>query len=226
MDFDAACDQFTTLLTINPAQVYKSSYYRKQTKNHWARDDPAYAVIQVALIVVSTCAYGAATGVSGFWRYLTLLLHAVGVHWLLLGIAFASLASWLANSRLQARSQGQMRAHSVAQKVEWLYAFDIHCNAAFPVFLLLHPIQFFLLPLLLSKTLLALAASNALYAAAACYYCYITHLGYRALPFLHNTQVYLYPAVAVLMLFALSVVLGLLGYGVNMTRLIMHIYFT
>ena len=35
-------------------------------------------------------------------------------------------------------------------QVEWLHAFDIHCNAFFPLFLLLYVVQYMLLPILLT----------------------------------------------------------------------------
>jgi hypothetical protein len=90
----------------------------------------------------------------------------------------------------------QNHAHSVEQEVEWLYAFDVHQNAFFCSFLLTYVVQYFLLPILLSRSVLSCVLSNALYAVATIWYAYITHLGYRALPFLGNTQVFLwYPIV-------------------------------
>ena len=68
--------------------------------------------------------------------------------------------------------------HSVEQNVEWLYSFDIHCNAFFPLFLILYVVQYFLLPVLLTDGFLPLLLSNSLYAIAFCYYHYITFLGY------------------------------------------------
>ena len=41
MDFESTLDQMLTLCSLHPHRVYKQSYYRKQTKNQWARDDPA-----------------------------------------------------------------------------------------------------------------------------------------------------------------------------------------
>ncbi len=35
------------------------------------------------------------------------------------------------------------------QRVEWLYAFDVHCNGFFPLYVLLYVVQFFLTPILL-----------------------------------------------------------------------------
>lgn len=55
MDLDATFYQMVTLC-VQPSKVYKSAYYRKQTKNRWARDDPAFAVIQLFFLLVR--AYG------------------------------------------------------------------------------------------------------------------------------------------------------------------------
>jgi len=64
------------------------------------------------------------------------------------------------------------------------------------LFVYLHLIQFFLLPVLLSNTFFSLLLSNVLYLLAFSHYFYVTHLGYRALPFLRNTEYFLYPVVA------------------------------
>lgn len=64
MDLDATFYQMVTLC-VQPSKVYKSAYYRKQTKNRWARDDPAFAVIQLFFLLVRVicmlcgCVHGA-----------------------------------------------------------------------------------------------------------------------------------------------------------------------
>lgn len=52
MDFEATFDQMLTLLSLEPSRVYISFYYRKQTKNQWARDDPAFMVVEAAFVAV------------------------------------------------------------------------------------------------------------------------------------------------------------------------------
>lgn len=73
MDLDATFYQMITLL-LQPSKVYKSAYYRKrthvysqsflmlispkmtlfaETKNRWARDDPAFAVIELGFLLVT-----------------------------------------------------------------------------------------------------------------------------------------------------------------------------
>lgn len=46
-----------------------------------------------------------------------------------------------------------------------------------------------------------------------------------ALPFLHRTEVFLYPVVVIVMLLVLSVVLGVLDFGPNMSRAVVKLYF-
>ena len=103
-------------------------------------------------------------------------------------------------------------SHAAEQTVEWLYAFDVHCNAFFPLFLVLYvlqasrgaawlairvccpmtpapTLQFILSPLLLQHSVVTNLLSIALYVVAFTYYHYLTFLGFAALPFLENTQV-------------------------------------
>ena len=70
-------------------------------------------------------------------------------------------------------------AHAVAQDVEWLYAYDVHCNAYICSFGVTYVLQYLLLPILLSKTVLSCIMANTLYAIAVVWYAYITHLGYK-----------------------------------------------
>lgn len=44
-------------LCISPKTAYKHASYHKQTKNHWARDDPAFVVLTAALVAVTATAY-------------------------------------------------------------------------------------------------------------------------------------------------------------------------
>ena len=179
MDIQSAMDQMRTLLSLQPQRIYKTSYYRKQTKNHWARDDPAFAAVQVALLLAASLAYSVAfrpangmllTTIIGF-AVKSVLINFIGV-----GALVATVGKTISDRHLA--SVG--RTH-VKQTVEWLYAFDIHCNAFFPFFVVVYGVQFFLLPLVLGTSLMSLVISNTLFAVAFSWYFYITHLGYRGM---------------------------------------------
>ena len=132
MDVQSALDQMKTLLSTRPHIVYKTSYYRKQTKNHWARDDPAFCALQIIFLIVASIAYSVSfrEPISGAMAF---MLYSIVFNWLAVGFVLASVGREIANRHLTVH---QSSSH-VRQTVEWLYAFDIHCNAFFPVFVLL-----------------------------------------------------------------------------------------
>ncbi|KAL9253384.1 unc-50-like protein [Drosera capensis] len=74
-----------------------------------------------------------------------------------------------------------------------LYAFDVHCNAFFPMFVLLYVVHYFFSPLLVAHGFIPELLSNLLFMVAASYYHYLNLLGYDVLPFLERTTFFLYP---------------------------------
>jgi hypothetical protein len=44
-------------LCISPKTAYRHTSYHKQTKNHWARDDPAFVVICCVGVALAALAY-------------------------------------------------------------------------------------------------------------------------------------------------------------------------
>merc|ERR1739848_7312 len=167
-------------LCVNPTRVYTNTKWHKQTKHQWARDDPGFAGLIVWFLMVSSFAFAIAFASESFARMMRLMFWAIVIDFLLVGLGTATVGWWLCNRYLRVDDS----LHNSDQRVEWMYAFDIHCNAFFPLYLVLYVAQYFLMPLLLSTSFLATLASNALYAFAFCYYCYVTFLGYSVLPFL------------------------------------------
>lgn len=50
-------DALQVYLCFDPKRVYKNTSYHKQTKNQWARDDPAFTVLCVCFLFVAAIAY-------------------------------------------------------------------------------------------------------------------------------------------------------------------------
>eukprot|EP00615_Pteridomonas_danica_P012827 CAMPEP_0114334072 /NCGR_PEP_ID=MMETSP0101-20121206/4141_1 /TAXON_ID=38822 ORGANISM="Pteridomonas danica, Strain PT" /NCGR_SAMPLE_ID=MMETSP0101 /ASSEMBLY_ACC=CAM_ASM_000211 /LENGTH=313 /DNA_ID=CAMNT_0001465229 /DNA_START=29 /DNA_END=970 /DNA_ORIENTATION=- len=225
MDFESCFDQMVTLMGPTPStmnKVFKLAKYRKKTKNQWARDDPAFALVQVGFLLVSTAAWGVAVLGSQFTlgRFIYFFLNDLFGYWMLGGVLLSGACASIANQKLMVHS-----VHSVAQTVEWLYAFDIHCNGFFVSFLLTHVVQFLLLPILLKDSLISVILSASIWALGLGAYVFITHLGYRALPFLNHTEIYLYPLIAVGLGYVAIVLLAFVGYRINITRFMIGYYF-
>lgn len=225
MDLQSAFDQMKSLLCFSPSQtqkVYKLAYYRKQTKNHWARDDPAFLSLQLILLILSSISYAIAFQTDHIvLSSLNFIFHSIVVNFLGCGLVVATIGKSICNTYLTI----QDNVTHVRQCVEWLYAFDIHCNAFLPLFSLLYVVQFFFLPFILGVGLMPYIVSNTLFALAFIWYFYITHLGYRALPFLSKTEVFLFPIAVVLLIYTFNMMIYPLGLGLNASRLFAEFYF-
>ncbi|KAF8550340.1 UNC-50-like protein [Imleria badia] len=205
MDFELALWQLS-YLCIAPKQVYRNVYYHKQTKNTWARDDPAI------LILLFGCLFVAAVGWSVVYSYTP--LHAVKLafimilrDYLLVGVLTATLLRLFANRVLLSPSSHSSLADS---SVEWAYAFDVHTNSFFPFYLTLYVAQLILLPIITKDKWVCLLVGNTLYLAGFGLYIYGVYLGLSALPFLIRAEILLAP---LLPLFA-SYVVSLLGFNI------------
>ncbi|KAI9350519.1 UNC-50 [Zopfochytrium polystomum] len=213
MDFELALWQML-YICIAPRRVYRSIYYHKQTKNQWARDDPAFYVILSLCLSVTAIAYGIAYAL-GFAGTLKLILFMVLVDYFAVGVVVASILWAVANNFLL-----QHGLHSAEQSVEWAYAFDVHSNSFFPAFLITYVLQFFFLPIVVQDGIISVLFGNTMYFVAICFYLYITYLGYNALPFLKNTSTFLYPTSILILLYLLSLVLSF-----NVSRRVLDSYF-
>ena len=147
-------------------------------------------------------------------------MSAVLVDYLLVGVVIAT-AFWLLSNRfLRTGGTGAGHSHAVEQRVEWLYSFDVHCNAYFPLFVALYVVQLVLSPILLADGFIPRLLSCALYCVSLSYYHYCQFVGYNALPFLDNTVLFLYPVAAIVLATPAAALLGF-----NPTRFVLGIYF-
>lgn len=200
MDFEYAFWQMLYLI-IAPQKVYRNFAYRKQTKDQWARDDPAFLVLLSFWLFVSSVGFAIVLKLHflAFFKFLfwVILVDCVGV-----GLLIASCLWFLTNRFLIVQPPR-------GQDVEWGYCFDVHLNAFFPLLMVLH---FFQLPLLNAfinhDGVLSCLLGNTFWLLAIGYYIYITFLGYSSLPFLKKTQIFLYPVPAVLLVYILSILIG------------------
>jgi len=227
MDFEYTLWLMANLCT-SPRTAFRTTHYHSRTKHQWARDDPAFVVVLLYLLLVASIAWSLAFAQRTPLQVVGLYLYVAIVDFLLLGAVLSTVGWWFANNYLrhQSRQASAHEWHSSAaerenkESVEWLYAFDVHCNALLPVSLLLHVLQYLLLPLLLRPGFVATLLSNALYAVAFSIYHYLTFLGYSELPFLHRCEFFIYPIALVLLAFVLSLPLNF-----NCTATVAYIYF-
>ncbi|KAL8283435.1 hypothetical protein RQP46_005845 [Phenoliferia psychrophenolica] len=205
MDFELAAWQMT-YLCLAPRRVYRNVYYHKQTKNTWARDDPAMLLLISLCLFVSAILWSvtyAHHDLAGTVRTIFLMIF---VEFFAVGLVISTILWALSNRFLTHASH----THATDQRVEWPYAFDVHANSFFPFFLQLNVAQLLLAPVVTRSNWVCLWVGNTLYLSAFTQYVYVTYLGYNALPFLIRSELLLFPIV---IFFALYVV-SLLGFNI------------
>ena len=86
------------------------------------------------MIIASSLAYGFAFRVASVSAILGFVAKSILIHWLGFGVIMATVGRLVANQHLMTAERSSSH---VKQNVEWLYAFDVHCNAFVPLFVLL-----------------------------------------------------------------------------------------
>eukprot|EP00039_Didymoeca_costata_P007325 m.98568 g.98568 ORF g.98568 m.98568 type:complete len:252 (-) comp13641_c0_seq1:5443-6198(-) len=209
MDFEFALWQMLYLV-VSPNKVYRNAHYQKTHKNQYARDDPAFVVLLAAFLLASSIICAIVFGLS-FGQFILFFLWVVFIDCIMVGCIIASCLWWISNSFLRTK-----QPFAVEEDVEWAYAFDVHCNAFFPLVLILHVLQLFLIGIINHEWFFSALMADSLWMIALCYYFYITFLGYSALPFLNRTTVvlFLFP---ILLVVATYVVALLLRWNISRT---------
>lgn len=201
-----------TSLIIAPKKVFKAIYYHKQTKNSWSRDDPSFIVLLTFFLTVTAIAWGLAYTPT-FSSIVRLIFSLVFLHFLLTSLVFATAGYYLCGKFLKVPPSGRLPRAGIVTgdgDLEFMYCFEISVRAFFPVWVFLYVIQFLMMPLLKNDYWISIFFGNSLYLIAFSFYSVITFLGYNALPFLHHTEVLLFPVVVLVILWAAS----LLGFNV------------
>uniref|UniRef100_A0A0X3Q1C8 Protein unc-50 homolog B n=1 Tax=Schistocephalus solidus TaxID=70667 RepID=A0A0X3Q1C8_SCHSO len=237
MDFEYALWQMVNIFS-SPQKLYRNFSYHNATGNQWARDDPAFLILLLPWIVVSSIAISAIIGHT-FFQWFKLLMWSVFIDCIASGLVVCTFlwilsnrwmvrkdpSNWLArrSRRFSAASDDSSDDGSqlVPLDVEWAYAFDIHLNAYFPCIVLLRVLQLPFLVLIRRKSLLACLLGNSFWLAAALFYTYITFLGYKALPFLKNTRALLFTGTIFVVFYVITVMLHW-----NLTAGLYHFYAT
>ncbi|XP_075544169.1 unc50 RNA binding protein isoform X1 [Dermacentor variabilis] len=195
MDFQFAMWQMLYLF-VSPQKVYRNFQYRKQTKDQFARDDPAFLVLLGLWLVASSVGFVLILHIS-FLGFLKFLLWVIFIDCIGMGVLVAT-ALWLISNKYL------LNPTCRSEDVEWGYAFDVHLNAFFPPLVVLHVFQLFFSRLLSHH--ISLLFGNTLWLIALGYYIYITFLGYSALPILKNTHILLYPLALLLVCYIVTLV--------------------
>uniref|UniRef100_U5EV70 Putative unc-50 protein n=1 Tax=Corethrella appendiculata TaxID=1370023 RepID=U5EV70_9DIPT len=212
MDFEFALWQMIYLF-ISPQKVYRNFNYRKQTKSQFARDDPAFLVLLVICLCLTSIGFSWVLHL-GIGQSIFFLFYVVFVDCILAGMIVATVL-WVITNKY-------MRETCTDSDIEWGYAFDVHLNAFFPPLLLLHFFQLFFYNALISQDwFISRFIGNSFWLLALGYYIYITFLGYNVIPHLKNVRIIL---AFLPILFLFYVITLIIGWNLSITLMNFYHY--
>lgn len=213
MDFEFAMWQMMHLF-FSPQKVYRNFQYRKQTKNQFARDDPAFLVLLSLCFCVTSIGFGLVMGLRTL-QIFKFLLWVVLIDCIAVGCIIATVMWFITNRYLVVMAK-------VGQDIEWAYSFDVHLNAFFPLLMILHCLQLaFVNTVIVNGGTFGLLLGNTFWLVAISYYIYITFLGYSVLPFVKKSVALLTPMLALFFIYLFTILLGL-----NITQSLLVFYET
>lgn len=210
MDFEFASWQMVNLF-VAPQKVFRQSMYRKQTKNQFARDDPAFLVLLCVWFIISAVGLSLVLHLP-FFSFVKFVLWILFIDCLGVGAVVATIFWFISNK--------YMRIGPAADDVEWGFAFDVHLNAFFPPLVILHVFQLFFYSYFISTDMfIARLFGNSLWLLSSLYYVYITFIGYTSMPTLRRTKWILYSAIPLSLVYLITIISG-----INVCRVIMDFY--
>jgi len=212
MDFQQAFWQMIYLF-VSPQKVFRDFLYQKQTKNQFARDDPAFLTLLSLVLLISSLMFGIVMQLSAF-NLFKFVIWVICIDCIGVGLLIASIYWFVANKFLIKNDS------SNNTDVEWAYCFDVHLNAFLPLIIVLHVFQLpFVMTLINHNWYVSAIIGNTFWLIAISYYFYILFLGFSVLPFLSNTKILLYPFTILIFAYILTISLN-----VNLSRILVNVY--
>lgn len=205
LDFETAIWEMVNLIW-RPRRAFRSFYHQRHTKTQWARDDPSFFVLQVLLLVVSSLLWSLIYHGDPLSKIATRIFNMIFVDFLIFGMVMATIF-WLILNREYFKFKSARNC-----QVEWAYCFDVHCNSFLIILVALYYLQLLLLPVINYGNWIGIFVGNTLYCSTLAHYFIMTFYGYSQLPFLKNINFILFPSLAFMVLYIVSLV------GINLSK--------
>ena len=108
MDFEYAMWLMANLV-ISPRTAFRSTLYHSRTTGQWARDDPAFVVLLLYLLLIASVSWSFAFAWRTPLEVLGLFAYVACVDFLLLGLSLSTVGWWLSWSGRCIQGKRSMR---------------------------------------------------------------------------------------------------------------------
>ena len=173
------------LYCFKPKEINETAKIRKHLKNKYARDDPGFLIILILNLFVSSLCYSLTFGHMNIFFILNIFFIQAFILLFTSGVFIALFCKIIIDKYFRNNEIGNGKEH----KIEYVYAFDIHCNSFVPMYFFTSIVPFCILPLVNgSKGFIRILISNTLIFIGISYYLYVTFMSYFSLPFVKKNK--------------------------------------
>lgn len=202
---------------FKPKEINEIAKIRKHLKNKYARDDPGFLLLLIINLFISSISYSITFNHFNPFFIFNIFFIQSFVMLFTFGLCFAFINKVIIDKYFKSNDMSINKE----QNVEYVYAFDIHCNAFVPMYFFCGIIPFFILPITKGYTsYIQVIISNCLQCVGVMYYCYVTFMGYFSLPFVRKNK---YVTLAVWPILVFYIIVTIMK--VNVYSTILHWFF-
>lgn len=172
------------LYCFKPKELNEIAKIRKHLKNKYSRDDPGFLLLLIINLFISSIAFSIA-----FYHFNPFfILNIFFIQTFVMLFTFGLLIGLISKIIID-KFFIYDEPNSKQQTIEFVYAFDVHCNSFVPMYFFCAIIPFIFLPICNgSNYYLQVIFSNSLLCIGVLYYCYVTFMGYFSLPFVRKNK--------------------------------------
>ena len=166
---------------FKPKELIEMSKMRKHLKNKYGRDDPGFLLLLIIYIYISSISYSITLGIYNPFKIFNIFFIQTFVFLITFGLIISMINKIIIDK--------YFNNSTTNQTIEYIYAFDIHCNGFVPMYTFCAIIPFIFIGITSKDNyMIQVLLSNSSLCIGILYYSYVTFISYFSLPFVRKNK--------------------------------------
>ena len=166
---------------FKPKELIEMSKMRKHLKNKYGRDDPGFLLLIIIYILISSISYSITFGIYNPFKIFNIFFIQTFVFLITFGLIISMISKIIIDK--------YFNNSTTNQNIEFIYAFDIHCNGFVPMYAFCSIIPFIFIGITSKDNfMIETLFTNSSLCIGILYYSYVTFISYFSLPFVRKNK--------------------------------------
>ncbi len=166
---------------FKPKELIEMSKMRKHLKNKYGRDDPGFLLLVIIYIFISSISYSITFRIYNPFKIFNIFFIQTFVFLITFGLIISMISKIIIDKYFNNSTSNQ--------NIEFIYAFDIHCNGFVPMYTFCSIIPFIFIGITSKDNyMIEILFTNSSLCIGILYYSYVTFISYFSLPFVRKNK--------------------------------------